>query len=78
MSSLQRLAAAGQSVWLDTLSRTLIHDGELDRLVRECAVSGATTNPTILEHAIASSSADDADIALATQRARTPVSSRSP
>ncbi len=65
MSSLKRLAAAGQSVWLDALSRTLIHGGELDRLVREFGVSGATTNPTILEQAIASSSAYDVDIALA-------------
>jgi transaldolase len=65
MSSLKRLAAAGQSVWLDTLSRPLIHGGELDRLVRDFAVSGATTNPTILEHAVASSSAYDVDIALA-------------
>jgi transaldolase len=45
----------GQAVWLDNISRALIEDGELERLVREDGVSGVTSNPTIFEKAIGGS-----------------------
>ena len=32
-SPLHRLADYGQSVWVDSLSRDMIHDGELARLI---------------------------------------------
>jgi transaldolase len=50
---LQRLAELGQSVWIDYLSRELLESGELARLVREDAVVGVTSNPTIFQQALA-------------------------
>jgi transaldolase len=55
MNRLQRLREAGVSIWLDTLSRELLESGEFERMVRECAVTGATSNPTIFAKAITSS-----------------------
>ena len=56
---LQRLAELGQSVWIDYLSRDLLASGELARLMREDAVVGITSNPTIFEKAIAGGDAYD-------------------
>jgi transaldolase len=56
---LQRLAELGQSVWIDYLSRDLLASGELARLMREDAVVGVTSNPTIFEKAIAHGDAYD-------------------
>ena len=61
-SRLHRLGEHGQSVWIDYLSRDLLRSGELDRLVREDAVVGVTSNPTIFQHALAHSNAYDAQI----------------
>jgi transaldolase len=55
MNRLQALQAAGVSIWLDTLSRELLLDGELAELIRDCAVTGATSNPTIFAKAITGS-----------------------
>ena len=58
-SPLHRLSALGQSVWLDLLSRRLIEEGELERLMREDAVTGVTSNPSIFQKAIAEGDAYD-------------------
>jgi len=50
------LAEVGQSVWLDSISRDLLVSGRLARYVREWGVSGLTSNPSILAHAIEGSS----------------------
>jgi transaldolase/glucose-6-phosphate isomerase len=50
------LQVFGQSVWLDYLRRSLISGGELRRLIDEDGLSGVTSNPAILEKAIAGSS----------------------
>ena len=42
-----QLRAAGQSIWLDNLSRTLITSGELQRIVSAGEATGITTNPEI-------------------------------
>src|SRR5215208_2567639 len=52
---LQRLQEAGVSIWLDTLSRELLESGEFGELVRDYAVTGATSNPTIFARAITGS-----------------------
>src|SRR3954452_24746197 len=52
---LREISEQGQAVWLDNISRALIEDGELERLVKEDGVSGVTSNPTIFEKAIAGS-----------------------
>jgi transaldolase len=52
---LKRLHEAGVSVWLDTLSRRLLDSGEFAELIRDWAVTGATSNPTIFASAITGS-----------------------
>ncbi len=56
---LQRLHDYGQSVWLDYISRRLLDEGELRRLVHAAEVWGVTANPAIFERAIAGSSEYD-------------------
>jgi transaldolase len=58
-SRLHRVSALGQSVWIDYLSRRLIQEGELARLMAEDAVVGVTSNPTIFQKAIAEGDAYD-------------------
>ncbi len=52
-SRLHRLSALGQSVWIDSLSRDLIETGELERMMRDDAITGVTSNPTIFQKAMA-------------------------
>jgi transaldolase len=55
MNRLQALHDAGVSIWLDTLSRELLDRGDFAELIAECAVTGATSNPTIFAKAITGS-----------------------
>ncbi len=55
MERLRALRDAGVSIWLDMLSRDLLETGEFARLVSDCCVSGATSNPTIFAKAISDS-----------------------
>ena len=59
-SRLARLAAQGQSVWIDLLSREFVASGELQRMVASDSVSGLTSNPTIFQKAISGGHYDDA------------------
>ena len=61
-SRLHKLAARGQSIWFDTLSRDLVHSGELKRMMAEDAVTGVTSNPTIFQKALSSGNAYDEDM----------------
>lgn len=61
---LQTLQYLGQSVWLDVIQRRMVEEGELQRLINDVGVSGVTSNPTILEKAIAEH--DDYDKAIMT------------
>jgi transaldolase len=58
-SNLQLLSERGQSVWIDSLSRHMLDSGGLEKLMRDDAVVGVTTNPTIFQKAI--SQGDDYD-----------------
>jgi transaldolase len=58
-SRLHRLADFGQSVWIDFLSRKMLQSGELERMMREDAVVGVTSNPTIFQKAISAGDAYD-------------------
>jgi transaldolase len=58
-SNLHALSELGQSVWIDFLSREMIHGGELERRMRDDAVVGVTSNPTIFQKAISSGDAYD-------------------
>jgi transaldolase len=68
VNRLQRLHEAGVSIWLDTLSRELLETGEFERYVREFAVTGATSNPTIFAKAIIGSDRYDAQLRAAVER----------
>ncbi|MFL5633221.1 MAG: transaldolase [Gemmatimonadaceae bacterium] len=59
---LQELHDVGQSIWLDSIDRRMLHDGELDRRIREDALTGMTSNPTIFQKALSSSNAYDEQI----------------
>jgi transaldolase / glucose-6-phosphate isomerase len=60
MNPLKRLNDYGQVIWLDFLSRRFIADGSLKRLIDEDGLAGVTSNPSIFEKAIVSSSDYDA------------------
>ncbi|MHB1292843.1 MAG: transaldolase family protein, partial [Sulfuricella sp.] len=49
------LKALGQHVWFDNLSRTLLQEGALQRLMTEDGIDGVTSNPAIFHKAIAGS-----------------------
>jgi transaldolase len=71
VNRLQHLHDAGVSVWLDDLSRELLDSGEFMRLVQECAVTGATSNPTIFAKAIESTERYDRQLRLALEAGST-------
>jgi transaldolase len=62
MNATQLLHDAGQSLWLDNITRDLLTSGTLKRYIDELAVTGLTSNPTIFDHAIKGSTAYDAAI----------------
>jgi transaldolase len=51
-NGLLEIEAPGQSVWIDNISRQLLRDGIMARLVEEDGISGVTSNPTIFEKAM--------------------------
>ena len=51
-SHLHELSEQGVSVWIDSLSREMLETGELARLMKEDAVVGVTSNPTIFQKAL--------------------------
>ena len=53
---LAQITEAGTSIWLDQIRRTLITEGELQRLIDEDSLRGVTSNPAIFEKAILGSS----------------------
>ena len=64
-SRLHALHDVGTSVWLDYIDRTMLRDGGLERRIREDALTGMTSNPTIFEKALAEGTAYDAQITAA-------------
>ncbi len=62
MTALKTLKERGQSIWLDSISRELLESGTLSRYISDLSVTGLTSNPTIFERAISSSSRYDAAI----------------
>src|SRR3954470_13032467 len=55
---LRKLAEIGQSVWIDSLSRDGIENGNLSGMIED-GVVGVTSNPTIFQKAISESSLYD-------------------
>jgi transaldolase len=71
-TTLHRLQELGQSVWLDSISRDLIHSGELQRLIDQ-GLLGMTSNPTIFEKAITGSADYDAQLRDEARAGKTPA-----
>lgn len=61
-NNVKKLAALGQSVWQDDISRQMIQSGELQRAIDETGIRGVTSNPTIFQKAISGSDTYDAEI----------------
>ena len=52
MRGTQQLHDAGQSLWLDNITRSQSTGGTLRRYIEEFSVTGLTSNPTIFDYAI--------------------------
>lgn len=63
MKPTQQLHDAGQSLWLDNITRNLLDSGKLERYIGEDSITGLTSNPTIFDKAIEAGSDYDEDIA---------------
>jgi transaldolase len=64
---LEQLHDVGQSIWLDSIDRRMLHDGELERRIREDALTGMTSNPTIFQKALSSGDSYDEQLLAAEQ-----------
>ncbi len=62
-NSLQEIKSLGQHIWLDNLSRALLQEGGLQRLIDADGISGVTSNPAIFQKAIAGSPHYQPDLA---------------
>ncbi len=62
MNPTRQIHEAGQSLWLDNITRGLLTSGTLRRYVDELSVTGLTSNPTIFANAIKNT--DDYDAAI--------------
>ncbi len=52
MNAAKRLHGAGQSLWLDNITRELVASGKLASYIADAAVTGLTSNPSIFDKAI--------------------------
>jgi transaldolase len=48
----QQLHDAGQSLWIDDITREMLDSGRLAKMIAELSVTGLTSNPTIFEKAV--------------------------
>jgi transaldolase len=62
MNATRKLNEAGQSLWLDNITRDLLTGGTLERYIDELSITGLTSNPTIFDHAIENTDAYDESI----------------
>ena len=69
---LKDLHDAGQSIWLDFIDRTMLRNGDLARRIRDDALTGMTSNPTIFEKALA----EGTDVRRSDSRSRRATSRR--
>lgn len=67
MTILNKIAATGQSIWFDNISRGMIKRGELKQMVDQ-GVRGVTSNPSIFEKAITGSNDYDEQIRLLVEK----------
>jgi transaldolase len=58
----QELHDAGQSLWIDDITREMLNSGRLAKMIAELSVTGLTSNPTIFEKAVGKGTDYDAAI----------------
>ncbi len=63
MNPLKKLPDFGQSVYMDEIRRSMMHDGYLQTLIDRDGIRGVTSNPAIFEKAIAQTNDYDEAIA---------------
>jgi len=68
MNATAKLRAAGQSLWLDDITRELLDSGTLQHYIEQLSVTGLTSNPSIFDHAITHSDKYDDEIRRLTTR----------
>ena len=59
MSATKDLHDAGQSIWLDNITRDAVNDGTIEGYIRDLSLTGLTSNPTIFEGALSEGDAYD-------------------
>jgi transaldolase len=59
MSATKELHDAGQSLWLDYITRDAVTDGTIEGYVRDLSLTGLTSNPTIFDQALSEGDAYD-------------------
>lgn len=69
---LLELVKRGQSPWLDDLAREYFTTGALSRLIEVDGLRGVTSNPTIFDRAISSTTAYDVEVRAAAAEGLTP------
>src|SRR5258705_12639915 len=62
MRPTRALHELGQILWLDNVTRELLNSGTLQGYIDDLSITGLTSNPTIFDHAIKSSTTYDEDI----------------
>ena len=67
MQATRQLSAAGQSIWLDNITRDLLVSGTLERYIRDLSVVGLTSNPSIFDKALRQGAAYDATLRAASR-----------
>ncbi len=72
MNPTTQLHRAGQSLWLDNITRDLLTSGRLRHYVDDLAVTGLTSNPTIYDRAIGGTAAYDEAVRMAARRGLDP------
>ncbi len=55
----RQLTDLGQSLWLDTISRAILDNGQLRDYIERDSITGLTSNPTIFDEAIGNTAAYD-------------------
>jgi transaldolase len=68
MTATATLNQAGQSLWLDDITRELLDSGTLKRYIEQLSVTGLTSNPSIFDHAVTHSDKYDDEIRRLTAR----------
>ena len=71
MQATKQLSSAGQSIWLDNITRDLLTKGILEQYIRDLSVTGLTSNPTIFDKALSHGTSYDTSLR---ERARSGIS----